>query len=451
MKKDWLGNSVTGAGNETLAGINDFIEGFLAYENKAANILQAVEKDPDSCMANAYAALFYMFLESKDAPRLARPYIEKAESLAKDTTRREQMNVAAIRAWVDNDIPQAIDLSEDIVTEFPRDLAIVKSAQYHQFNLGNCAGMLKMSELVFDKNTDVPYMHGLVAFGYEQCHLLEDAEIAARRAIEMKRKEPWAHHALAHVMITQGRIQEGIDFLMDVSDTWVDLNSFMVTHNWWHVGLNLISQGRNDETLKLYDEKVWGVWKEYSQDQIGAVSLLMRLELVGVDVGDRWKDLGAFLKVRSDDFVQPFLTMQYIYGLARAELSEADVLMENLRAFSRNVPEFVRDAWQNVAVTACEGLLAHARGDHMTAFAKMSVAQPRLLEIGGSHAQRGLFDQGLLDCMIKTGRYAQAQQFLEEGRAHNPMDKPTNNKLVNVYTQLGLGREAAQARARLAA
>ena len=125
--------------------------------------------------------------------------------------------------------------------------------------------------------------------------------------------------------------------------------------------------------------------------------------------------------------------------------------MENLRAFSRNAPEFVRDAWQNVAVTACEGLLAHARGDHATAFAKMSVAQPRLLEIGGSHAQRGLFDQVLLDCMIKTGRYAQAQQFLEEGRARNPMDKPTNNKLVNVYTQLGLGREAAQARARLAA
>ena len=151
MKKDWLGNSVTGAGNETLAGINDFIEGFLAYENKAANILQVVEQDPDNCMANAYTALFYMFLESKDAPHLARPYIEKAESLAKETTRREQMNVAAIRAWVDNDIPQAIKLSEDIALEFPRDLAIVKSAQYHQFNLGNCAGMLRMSELVFDK------------------------------------------------------------------------------------------------------------------------------------------------------------------------------------------------------------------------------------------------------------------------------------------------------------
>ncbi len=451
MKQDWLGNIVTGANDATLAGINDFIEGFLAYENKAANILKAVEEDPDNCLANAYAGLFYMFLESKDAPGLARPYVEKAEAVAKDATRREQMNVAAVRAWVDNDIPQAIRLSEEIATEFPRDLAIVKSAQYHQFNLGNCAGMLKLAELVYDKNADVPYMHGLAAFGYEQCHLLDEAEASARKAIEIRRKEPWAHHALAHVMITQGRIQESIQFLNDVSDTWVDLNSFMLTHNWWHLGLNLISRGRNDETLKLYDEKVWGVWKEYSQDQVGAVSLLMRLELVGVDVGDRWKDLGEYLKVRTDDFVQPFLTMQYLYGLARAELAEADTLMDNLRNFADQAPDFVRDAWQNVALIACEGLLAHARGDYSTAFAKMSVAGPRLLEIGGSHAQRALFDQVLLDCMIKTGRYGQAQQVLESGRAHNPLDRPTNNKLVNVYTQLGLGREAAQARARLVA
>ena len=451
MQKDWLGNTVTGASDTAIAGINDFTEGFLAYENKAGNILEAVAADPECCMANAYAGMLYMFMESREAPDLARPFVEKAESLAADATRREQMNVAALRAWLDNDMPRAIKLSEEIAAEFPRDLAIVKSAQYHQFNLGNCAGMLRMSELVFAQNTDVPYMHGLAAFGYEQCHLLEDAEAAARRAIGMKRKEPWAHHALAHVMITQGRIQEGIDFLTDVSDTWVDLNSFMVTHNWWHLGLNLISQGRNDETLTLYDEKVWGVWKEYSQDQIGAVSMLMRLELVGVDVGDRWQDLGEYLKVRADDFVQPFLTMQYLYGLARAGLPEADRLMANLYGFARNPPEFVRDAWQSVAVVACEGLLAHARGDYATAFAKMALARPRLLEIGGSHAQRGLFDQVLLDCMIRTGRYAQAQQFLEEGRAHNPLDRPTNSKLVNVYTQLGLGREAAQARARLSA
>lgn len=450
MRHDWLGNPVTASSDATIAGIDDFIEGFLAYEAKAANILQASEAEPDNCLANAYSALFYLFLESNEAPDLARPYLEKAEAAAPTASRRERMTTAVVRAWLDGDMAEAIRLSEETAADYPRDLAIVKQAQYHQFNLGNCTGMLKLAEMVAERNDDVPYMHGLAAFGYEQCHLLEDAEASARKAIAMKRKEPWAQHALAHVMITQGRIQEGVDFLTDVSDTWVDLNSFMVTHNWWHLALNYISQGRDEETLRLYDEKIWGVWKEYSQDQIGAVSLLLRLELAGVDVGARWSDLGAYLKVRTDDFVQPFLTMQYLYGLARAGLPEADELMENLRAFAANAPAQTRAAWQEVALPACAGLLAHARGDFETAYARMTTAVPRLLEIGGSHAQRALFDQVQLDAMLKTGRYAQAQQRLEPWRAGCPTDVPTNEKLATVYAQLGLEREAARARATLA-
>ncbi|AZO11953.1 MULTISPECIES: tetratricopeptide repeat protein [unclassified Mesorhizobium] len=449
MRQDWLGNTVTTSSDATVAGINDFVEGFLAYENKAASILKAVEEEPDSCLANAYAAMFYMFLESKDAPGLARPFIEKAQAAAAGASRREQMTTAIVRAWVDGDVAKTIKLSHQALEEFPRDLAIVKQAQYHHFNLGNCAGMLAVAEQVIDHNADIPYMHGLAAFGYEQCHLLKDAEASAWKAVEMKRKEPWAHHALAHVMITQGRINEGVEFLTDVSKTWVDLNSFMLTHNWWHLSLNYINLGRYQDALRLYDERIWGVWKEYSQDQIGAVSLLMRLELVGADVGNRWQELGTYLKPRVDDFVQPFLTMQYVYGLARAGLPEADQLMQNLRAFSAKTPALTREAWGDVCIVACEGLLAHARGDFETAFRKMTLAIPRILEIGGSHAQRALFHQILLDSTIKTGRYSQAQQMLEAERAYDPNSVPANTALVNVYQNLGLNREAAKAQARI--
>ena len=71
------------------------------------------------------------------------------------------------------------------------------------------------------------------------------------------RKEPWAHHALAHVMLTQGRITEGAQFMASVSDTWTGLNSFMVTHNWWHQALFLLEQDRHAEVLALYDSQVW--------------------------------------------------------------------------------------------------------------------------------------------------------------------------------------------------
>ena len=138
-----------------------------------------------------------------------------------------------------------------------------------------------------------------------------------------------------------------------MKDSWTELNSFMLTHNFWHLGLYHISLGAYDKVLALYDQHVWGVWKEYSQDQIGAVSLLMRLELVGVDVDDRWSEVGHYLKARANDLVQPFLTMQYLYGLARAGLPEVDELMRHVREHAAQAPSFVREAWADVALPAC--------------------------------------------------------------------------------------------------
>ena len=449
MYVDWLGNEITVDGEDSRNGVDDFIEGLLGYEIKAANILKTADQDSGCCIANAYAALFYMFLESSEAPDQARPYLARAEAAAQHATRRERMNTAAARAWVENDIPKAIRLAHEIVEEYPRDLTMVKIAQYHEFNLGNPPGMLSIARKVASANDEISYMHGLAAFACEQCHLLDAAEDFARRAISIKRKEPWAHHALAHLLGTRGRIEESIEFLEDVSETWTDLNSFMVTHNWWHLALNYVSTGRYGDALDAYDERIWGVWKEYSQDQIGAVSLLLRLELAGIDVGERWKDVADQLRARVSDFVQPFLTMQYVYGLARAGYGEADQLLANLRAFAPGAPEFVRSAWCDVTLPACEGLVAHARGDHERVVERLGGVLSRLIEVGGSHAQRDLFEQVMLDSLIRTGRYTAAQQMLEMRRRYEPCSVPTNNALARVYRALDLADEAARAEDRV--
>ncbi|SDR24562.1 hypothetical protein SAMN05444161_2344 [Rhizobiales bacterium GAS191] len=452
MYKDWLGNTVTAASDATLAGIDDFLQGYLGYEVKAAAIFAAADADADCAIANAYAAICNMYMETPEAPALAKSYIERAEAAAPKASRREQMATKAVRAWVDGDIPATLSLSNEMAQEFPRELAIAKTCQYHLFNLGDSPGMLRVATSIRDANIDLPYMHGMLAFAYEQCHFLDEAERSARHAIALKRKEPWAHHALAHVLLTQGRIREGVDFLEDVKDSWTDLNSFMLTHNFWHLGLYYISLGAYDKVLALYDEHVWGVWKEYSQDQIGAVSLLMRLELVGVDIGDRWTEVGHYLKARSRDVVQPFLSMQYLYGLARAGGPEADELMRHIREHAAEAPAFVREAWAQVALPACEGLLAHARGDCETCVRKLGAAMPRMLEIGGSHAQRDLFDQVLLDATIRSGRLIAAQRMLELRRQWEPNGVPLNTALAGIYEGLGLPREAARAaeRAKLA-
>ena len=399
MWTDCLGNPVTLADGRGLAAVDDFVEGFIASEARAVNVLAAAGHD-DSPIVQAYAAAVHMFAESRHAPANARPFLERAQARAHDATARERRFIAAVGAWADGDIARAIRLHEEQAREFPRDLASVKLGQYHLFNAGDSPGMLRLALHAREAAADVAYLHGMLAFGYEQCHRLEEAEAAARRAIAIRRKEPWAHHAIAHVMLTQGRHREGREFMDSVSDTWTGLNSFMVTHNWWHCALFGIELGDHEGVLRLYDERVWGVAKDYTQDQVNAVSLLARLELAGVDVAGRWHELAAYLAARTSDHVLPFLDVHYLYGLARAGWPEADTLMRGIEAHAARSP----GVWRDVALPTARGMLAHARGDFARAAEQLGLALPRMAEIGGSHAQRDLFTRILRDALARGPR-----------------------------------------------
>jgi hypothetical protein len=455
MLTDSIGNPVTLQDAASLNAVNDFVEGFISCEARVANILQVAESD-QSPLVQACCAALHMFAESAQGPRSAMPYIERARAslkLSHDITKREQRFVAAIAAWVDGDMAQAIRLHQEQVQEHPRDLASLKLGQYHLFNIGNAPGMLKLALAALPAAQDVPYLHGMAAFGWEQCHLLRQAESAARRAIGMCEKEPWAQHALAHIMLTQGRLKEGFTFMQQVSPSWTGLNSFMVTHNWWHLAVFALELGHYDEVLRLYDEQVWGVVKEYSQDQIGAVSLLARLELAGVEVGERWQDVANHLLARLNDQVLPFLDMQYLYGLARAGRREAQTLMGNIETFAMGAaapgqPD-ARSVWQEVCLPASRGLLAHALGDYTLAAQQLGRVLPRLAEIGGSHAQRGLFEQIHLDALIRSGQWVGAQHLTQQGLNGQVESARLKLQAKQIYGALGLLFSEATGDARL--
>ena len=332
----------------------------------------------------------------------------------------------------------ALATHEQLAREHPRDLASVKLGQVHAFNLGDAPTMLRLALHAAPAAQDIAWMHGLLAFGHEQCHRLSAAEHEARFALAMRPAEPWAQHALAHVMLTEGRLAEGAAFMAQVSGQWQGLTSFMRTHNWWHLALFHLELGDDAAALALYDREVWGVDKSYSQDQVGAVSLLARLELAGVDVGARWDDLAAWLAARTADQVQPFLDMQYLYGLARARRPEADTQLANIEAFAPNAPAAAREAWVRVAVPACRGLLAHARGRWQEAADQLEIALPRLAAIGGSHAQRDLFEQIHLDAWQRSGRLGAVQNLLQPRANAQPQSVRLKRRLATVNAALGL-------------
>ena len=91
-----------------------------------------------------------------------------------------------------------------------------------------------------------------------------------------------------------------------------------------------------------------------------------------------------------------------------------------------------------MALPACRGLLAHARGDWEGAVDGLGAALPRLAEIGGSHAQRDLFGQLHVDALARSGRLVAAQQALEAQARAQPESRRLRRQLAPLYRGLGL-------------
>ena len=72
MWTDALGKPLTLRSEGSLAAVNDFVEGFIASEARAVNILQAQEDG--SAIVQAYCAALHLFAESAEAPANARPF-----------------------------------------------------------------------------------------------------------------------------------------------------------------------------------------------------------------------------------------------------------------------------------------------------------------------------------------------------------------------------------------
>lgn len=402
MLKDVQGLVITTDSAEAIVAINRFIEQSLVYGRDAeAAVLQSIAADPACAIAHAYAAAYYLSQESAGARQRAIPYLKTAQELGK-VTERERLYIQAIAAWAKGAIFQAIAYHEDLAQRFPQDLISVQQGQYHYFYQGDQAGLLRIAERVLPANSENPYLLGMLAFGLEQCHRLLEAEQVGRKATAINPHNPWAHHAVAHVLETRGRSAEGIAWMESFAPTWETCNSMLYTHNWWHIALFYLAENEKQQVLKLYDQQIWGrACQQSPKDQVGAISLLMRLELQRVQADDRWQALIPYLLPRLHEHALPFQDLHYVYALSRAGQSQrAHEMLVSMYAHSHTLEAPLRRRWIEIAIPAAQGLIAHAIGDWQKATAYLQPALPKLATLGGSHAQRQVFEQIYLDALL---------------------------------------------------
>jgi hypothetical protein len=415
MLMDAQGLAVTTDSLDIINIINQFTHQLLSYGNQTNILLQGLNIDPTNVLLNTHAAALNLFSETAAAPIGAAPYLQTAKANLTNATEREQLYFYAINAWAQRNVQQALVYHSELADRYPRDLVAVLIGQYHYFYAGDNYGLLQLIQRIVPANCENHHVYGMLAFALEQCHRLSEAEAVGRQAVEMDRHDPWAHHAVAHVLDTQGRLEEGIAWMEGLADVWESCGSFL-THNWWHVALYYLDLENFSTVLRLYDIYIWGrAVQTYAPCQVDAIALLVRLELLGVDVGDRWHAIAVSLADRIHDHVFPLTDVHYIYALVRSGQTDlAAAMLHSMQAHAAIAHPSIQETWIDVALPTAQGMAAHADGHWSSAVAYLGTALPKMQAIGGSHAQRDVFEQVYLDALIRAGEIMLANHFLKQ-------------------------------------
>lgn len=144
--------------------------------------------------------------------------------------------------------------------------------------------------------------------------------------------------------------------------------------------------------MDLYDKRVWGVCKDSAQDQLGAASLLWRLDLRNVPVADRWLDVANHVAPHIREHIQPFIDLHYIYALAKAGQTERVLLtlMFDIIANVLQVDEMLSSLEETasyarkqkeVALPLAKAVVNHAQGKYGDAYDCMRPIFDRTKEV----------------------------------------------------------------------
>lgn len=391
-QRDCFDLPLTGADADAAHGYARYVLEFLSYGANLRDLFAVADGAPASALLNAHAAALHLAFEGAEGWTNAAPYLARMRDERARATDRERLFCAAVEAWNARDFHAALAGLDELTVRWPADLCAVKWGQYHAFNLGDQSALLRFGERARIVHESRPYVHGMIAFALEQNHRLAEAEDEGLKAVEIAIDDAWAHHAVAHVMETLRRPRDGARWLDRCAHTWERKGVFIRDHNWWHAALFRLGMGRPEEALEIYDARLWGEWPEFPQEQIGAVSMLWRLEMRGLDVGERWAPVVEQARARAGEHFFPFHDVHYLYALARAGApGEAAKFIRSMEAHAGRLSGPAKSAWDNACLPAARAAFAFAVRDYEGALPHLSAALPRLQEIGGSHAQRHVF------------------------------------------------------------
>jgi len=332
----------------------------------------------------------------------------RARELAAGATPREIGHIEIMSAVIESKPKLAVSGAEAHLEEYPRD-ALVLSLLLGAFGLYAFSGRADhdAAKLAVCSRNATHYGEdwwflSYLGWSHTEAGNLREGRALSERAMALRSANANAAHGLSHAMFEQGDMKVGRQFLAQ----WMpahDRQSFLHGHLAWHTALTLLDEDDLVGALAIYEQHIKPADRPYPPLNIftDGASLLWRLSLAGQNgLEPHWREMAAYGETYFPQAGAHFADVHH--ALVGAMISghafeDRMAQLEERQAAGRLAPG-------RTAIELCRGVKAFADGDNDGAIRLLEPAISELTRIGGSHAQRELWEDTLIVACLRAGR-----------------------------------------------
>jgi hypothetical protein len=415
---------VTTASAQAVADYGAAVDRLLSANTGADGLLeQAIAADPDFALAHIAQA---RLLQLQARIGEAKAAVARAESLAARVSDRERGHVEAVALAIGGAATEALATVRAHAAQYPRD-ALPLSLALGVFGLLGFSGRRDHHEAQLTLLQELsPYWPEDWWFlGYLGWAQIETGAVAAgtrlvERSLALNPRNAHGAHQRVHGYFEAGDAAGGAGFIKD----WLRGYSragHLHCHLSWHSALFELACGNSERARAIYIENIRPSVAQSAPmlSLADSASLLWRWQLYDAapPLDDAWAEVAHHA---SRHFPRAGLAFADLHA-ALAEAATRDD--EALHGRITGLESLVRDGQLPpgmVAPALCAGAAALGRGDNQRAAQILEAALGDLPRIGGSHAQREVFEDSLIVAYLRSNQLTKAEAVLRRRLARRP-------------------------------
>jgi hypothetical protein len=249
-------------------------------------------------------------------------------------------------------------------------------------------------------------------------------------------------------MEMRGRQAGGIRFMADRAKEWGKSN--FSNHLWWHTGLYHLDIEQTDQVFDIFDTHLdsrRSTGDKY--EELDAAALLWRMNLMGLESGDRWNHLADKWEPSAEDTLYAFNDVHAMMSFVSDGRVEAQ---EKLRSANERYLQSASDA--NVAMSReiglpfCLAMQAFKKDHYGKCVDYLLSVRYKTHMLGGSFAQRDIVGWTLLEAALRDRQFDLALSLANERAAGKPTSAQNWRCVARAHKGLGNKSQADKATAK---